>query len=330
MGQTILLNQESIMTGNVRVYGAGGAGVNVAANFTKRAEQPGYATLHPAFIDTSRSNLKAGIDDKDVYILENVDGAGKIRREHANEIQNVIKNVLLKMKPMDFNIVVFSASGGSGSVFGPLLMGELLERGLPAVAVVVGSDESTLTCQNTMNTLKSLEGVSRSKGKPLVMYYDHNKRGVRRSEIDESLCSAISALSALASRQNDEMDSQDIVNWLEYHKSSAVRPQLSLLSIYQSHEKVESVQNPISIASLYRSADDETINVVPDYNTHGFTGPDVDIGPLHFIISVDGVPAIGQRIQKTLDELQEIRDSRVEHTSLLSEDDSVSAGGLVL
>lgn len=316
--------------GNVRLYSAGGAGVNIGAQFVNRPEQDGYATIHPAFIDTSRSNLKDNISDKDVYILENVDGAGKIRKEHAGEIQNVIKNVLLKFKPMDFNIVVFSASGGSGSVFGPLLIGELIERGLPAIAVVVGSDESALTCLNTMNTLKSLEGVSRSKGKPVVMYYDHNKRGVRRSEIDESLCSAISALSALASRQNDEMDSQDITNWLEYHKSSSVRPQLSLLSIYQSHEKVESVQNPISIASLYRSADDDTISVVPDYNTHGFTGPNVDLGPLHFIISVDGVPAIGQRIQKTLNELQEIRDSRVESGSLLSEDDTVSDGGLVL
>lgn len=316
------------MTGKMRVYGCGGAGLNIAAKFINRPEQPGYATVHPVFIDTSRSNLKDNVNKDDVYILDNVDGSGKIRKENASEIQNVVKNVLLELRPMDFNVVVFSASGGSGSVFGPLMMGELLSRGLPVVGVVVGSDESALTCQNTMNTLKSLEGISRREGKPAVIYYDHNTRGSRRGDIDDSMIAAIGALSVLCSRQNEEMDSQDIVNWLEYHKSSPVRPQLSTLHILENEDKIAAVRNPISIASLYRSADDDTIKAVPDYNTHGFTGSASAVGPLHFIINVDSVPAIGQRIKKTLDELQEVRDSRVNHGSL-AQDDEFDEGGMV-
>lgn len=319
------------MTGKIKLFGTGGAGVNIASQFVNRSEEPGYATVEPVFIDTSRSNLKDGIDKNNVYILENVDGSGKIRKENAQEIQNVIKDILLKMRPEDFNVVVFSASGGSGSVFGPLLVGEMLNRSIPVVAVVVGSDESSITAQNTMNTLKSMDSIARRSGKPFVMYYDHNQRGVRRSDIDKTLISVITCLSILASRQNEEMDSQDLVNWLEYNKTSSVEPQLAVLDVYETHEKVESIANPISIASLYSSPDVDTIRSVPDYHTVGYTGEGVSAPEsLHFIINVDAVPEIGRRIQKTLDELQEIRDSRVSTSALVKDTDNVDGSGLVL
>mgnify|MGYP005850219109 CR=1 FL=1 len=100
------------MTGTIRIYGAGGAGINIASQFQTRPEQTGYASPQPVYIDTSSSNIKNHIDKKDLYLLEATDGSGKIRKENANEIQNVIKNVLLEMKPLDLNVVVFSASGG--------------------------------------------------------------------------------------------------------------------------------------------------------------------------------------------------------------------------
>ena len=209
-------------------------------------------------------------------------------------------------------------------------MSELLERGLSTVAVVVGSDESAITAQNTMNTLKSLEGVSRRTQRPVVMYYDHNQRGSRRSDIDSSLISAITALSALASKQNDEMDTKDISNWLEYHKTSPVKAQLSVLNIHTAVDKVQSVKNPISIASLYGSPDEETITATPDYHTVGYTGKDSDVpNSLHFIISVDAINSVYQMIQATLDQLDEIRNSRVDHGSVLKDTDSVDDNGMV-
>lgn len=102
----------SDIKGQVRIYGSGGCGVNIASHFINRPEQAGFATVHPCFVDTSRSNLKPEIREEDCYILQDVDGSGKVRRENAEGIGNVIKQVLLKHKPMDLNLVVFSASGG--------------------------------------------------------------------------------------------------------------------------------------------------------------------------------------------------------------------------
>lgn len=316
-------------TGNIRIYGAGGAGINIASQFLDKPEQPGYATPHPCFFDTSRSNMKAGISEKDTYVIEGKDGSGKIRRENASEIAGVIKNALVKFKPMDFNIVVFSASGGSGSVFGPAVVGELLDKGAPTVAVVVGSDESSLTCQNTLNTLKTLEHKAKQAGVPVVMYYDHNNRGGRRTDVDRAMISAIGALSALASGQNDEMDSQDLVNWLQYQKSSTVEPRLAALQIYSSGSDAEAVTNPLSLASLYRQPDASMADIVPDYNTYGYTKAD-GIEELHFVISVDSIANIGKKVMSTLEELETVRESRVKTESILSNDDDVDENGMVL
>lgn len=211
------------------------------------------------------------------------------------------------------------------------MIAELLERDYPVVAIVVGSDESVITCKNTLNTLKSLEAIAKQKGKPVVMYYDHNVQGFKRSDIDSSLISAISTLAILGSRQNEEMDTRDISNWLSYHRVSDVKPQLSLLTIYESNDKVSTIGNPVSVASLYASPEQPTADIVPDYHCAGYTtGIAEEIRNLHFVISVDQVHVIAKDIQGVLSGLEEIRQSRLDNVSLVSSDDEISANGLVL
>lgn len=102
-------NQEK---GTIRIYGCGGCGVNQAAFFNNSAEEPNCAEVKTSYIDASRSNLKEEFKEEDIFILPNVDGSGKVRKENHKEISNVIKQVLLQMEPGDLNVVVFSASGG--------------------------------------------------------------------------------------------------------------------------------------------------------------------------------------------------------------------------
>lgn len=318
--------------GKMRIYGCGGAGVNVARYFANSNEVEGCAAAHPVFLDTSRSNLTADIDEGQCFILQNVDGSGKVRRENHQEIANSIRQVLLKHKPMDFNVVVFSASGGSGSVFGPLLVSELLERDEPVVAVVIGSDESAITATNTLNTLKSLDAISNKTGRPVVMYYAQNDRAGRRSAVDSNVQAAIAYLAVLASRQNGELDTRDISNWLQYQKTTSARPQLSLLLIARSDaELVEQCSAPISVASIFANPDLPGLPLVPDYHCAGYAKVDmVGTDTLHFAVSVDEVPLVAQRITKTLNELEEVRQSRVSRDSLVGAGDQITDGGLVL
>jgi len=99
-------------TGVLRLYGCGGCGVNATYNFNKYVEEANCAHVNPAYIDASRSNLKPDMRADDIFVLPNVDGSGKIRRENHKEISNVIKQIILQIEPGDFNVVIFSASGG--------------------------------------------------------------------------------------------------------------------------------------------------------------------------------------------------------------------------
>lgn len=321
-------NQER---GTVRVFGCGGAGINITSFFNGAGIENGCAEVTPAYIDTSRSNLRSEFNEQDVFILENVDGSGKVRKENHEEIANVTRQILLQIPPKDFNIVVFSASGGSGSVCGPLLVAELLERKVPVVALVVGSDESIITATNTLNTLKTLEKISKVKKLPVVTYYEHNERNRKQSEVDRQLQLVISTLSVLTSRMNHGMDTRDILNWVQFSNTTSVQPQLSLLEVFKDKAEAEATADPISVASVYQDRDEPQVGLVPEYHTDGYCSePNDNFQQLHFVITIDRVNKLVGGIKNTLDDYENHRSSRVKQTSILDDSDNNSDDMLVL
>ncbi len=281
--------------GKMRVYGCGGMGINIAAYFNNAAVEPNCAEVMPAYIDASRSNLRDDFNDEDIFVLENVDGSGKVRKENHAEISNVLRQILLQVEPADFNVVVFSASGGSGSVIGPLIMAELLER------------------------------------LPVVMYYDHNDRDRRRSDVDAQLHLAISSLAVLSSKQNREMDTRDIANWVQFSKTTSVGPQLAQLEVFADAEQAGKIKDPISVASIYVSEEVKPVGLVPEYHAAGYLSEDSDkFEQLHYVITIDALPNIVDSVKKTLEQYHTQRDSRVKQASILGDDDQTTDSGLVL
>lgn len=103
------------VVGNVMIYAAGGLGTNIGAQFLNHTAGKGFAALNPVFLDTSRANLTSIIPEDKIYIVKGAserDGSGKKRDENYGPIRESVKDMLLKHKPLDFNIVLFSASGG--------------------------------------------------------------------------------------------------------------------------------------------------------------------------------------------------------------------------
>ncbi len=319
--------------GTLRMYCCGGFGINIGNTFMPAAGniEPGFAQVFPAFIDTSRSNLRSNVNPEDVFLLEDVDGSGKVRKENHQQISRTVKSIVQKHEPKDFNVVIFSASGGSGSVIGPLIMRELLERGATVVGVVVGSDESIITARNTLNTLKSLEAIAERAGAPVVIFYEQNERDIKRSEIDARCRHVIGCLSILASRQNAEMDTRDIANWAYFNRSTSVGPRLALFDVYNSNDAANQAIDPVAIASLYESPDDEHLTVEPEYATVGYIrGPVENFQTTHFVITLGGVPVIYKRMEKKISEQEQQRASRVVHDRIVRADDQVTDDGLVL
>ncbi len=317
--------------GKIRLFACGGFGINIGSFFDKQdLNTPGYSQIHPAYIDTSRSNLnKAGLSQENTFILEDRDGSGSKRTENYGDISKNVRNLLQKFSPLDFNIVAFSAGGGSGSVFGPLIVSELLSRKLPVIAIVVGGDESTIRAHNTLKTLKSLEGIAQKTQLPVVMYYRQNDATARRSDIDADCHAVIACLSLLNSKQNDELDSKDIQNWVQFTETTSAGPRLARLMVVDNLGADE-VADPIAIASLLGSPDDPSYKTVPEYSTVGYpmhlSKAAADVLPKHMVITFDGIPAISKRLNSRIEELESQRGARVNHGALLGEDEADGSG----
>lgn len=324
---------EETPRGKISLYGAGGAGINLVSswNDAHNDHATGQALLQVSYVDTSKSNLPTSVNPETVYVLDGVDGSGKIRSENHVEISRNIRSVLQKHAPGDLSVVVFSASGGSGSVFGPLLMAELISTGNPVVGVVVGSEESKITTENTLKTLKTLEHIAQSKGVPVVISYHHNKAGTKRSDNDKAARRVMATLSVLASRRNTALDTKDIANWLEYTRvAPAIKPQLSLLHVYDQIDDVQNATRPISIAALLKDPDEPTFDVPCEYETTGYpkNWPD-GFNQLFFVINVDGVPVVEKMVKDRLEGLEKASASRVTRDSMVDGKDNI-VGDLIL
>lgn len=319
--------------GSLRLFCCGGFGINNGTHFERAVGQTehGYAETFPVYIDTSMSNLKSDVNPEHVFLLEDVDGSGKVRKENHVQIAKTVKAILLEHGPKDVNVVIFSASGGSGSVFGPLLMKELLDRGETVLGIVVGSDNSILEARNTRDTLKSLEAIAARVDAPTVIFYEHNERGVPRSDIDARCRAAVAALCVLASANNDEMDSRDIQNWARFNRTTSVAPRLALFDVYNTNKAADESDEPVSIASLFESPDAEQLTIEPEYHAAGYPrGTVKNFQTMHFVITLGGIPAIYKRMEKKIAEQEEVRAARVVHDKIISSADDVTDDCLVL
>jgi hypothetical protein len=318
--------------GKVAVFGCGGAGVNIVNRFEGHPPLESQATITPYYFDTSAANMRNNIDPNRYYILKDKDGSGGVRAENYDPISKVIRNVLQEHEPVDFNIVVFSASGGSGSVAGPLIVKEMLERDLPVVAIVVGASESNLATENTMKTLKSLDNIASNViHKPVVIHYVQNSADVKRSETDHMIMRVIVALSIMASGDNHALDRQDILHFLQYHRATKVKPGLALLEVYEENAAVSRHKTPIGIISLLKNPDEPTHSVIPEYTKVGY--PRTEPGSfnlLHFVIDHGEISDIAKNMTDMITEQDKLRQSRVNPGSLISGKDISTEDGMVL
>lgn len=320
----------------VNIYGCGGCGITWANMVAQNLPQPGRAAPQIIYVDTSKSNL----DDKDTegaktFLLSDVDGSGKVRRDNSEAIASKIGDLLMQQPPAALNIVLFSAGGGSGSVFGPLLVRELLQRDKPVVAFVVGAMENAITASNTLKTLKSLDLISREQVKaPLVMHYSQNPTDASSSSVDVSVVAAIELLLIFGSKQNIGLDSRDVRNMLRYEHATSVAPQLSLLEITTARSADEiaemGVDHVISVGSIYRSSEDALpLPVMSQYGCTGFLPTDASVGfpnEFHLLIHTDEVRNIVNSIQARVNAFEEFNRARAEANKVASSSDVVDSG----
>jgi hypothetical protein len=323
--------------GKVLVYALGGCGTNIGSLLEKHRNQSevAFAEIEIVYIDTSKSNIHKGIDAKHCYMLEGLDGSGKIRKENHEEINNHIKSILQHFKPANLNIVLSSAGGGSGAIFAPLIMRELLSSGAAAIALTVGSADTRLDAENTLKTIKSYESIAKMVDAPVIMSYVQNGQNVSRADADSALFDTVMSLAILFSRENRELDTKDLSNWLRFNKATTFPVQLASLTLVENKTTLKDLGNIISVATLAKDGMSTALIELPEYQCVGYfpEGTSTNItekAPLHFVISDGVIPVVAKDLQKILSNLEAQQEARLKTPSLVTGKDKQESSGVIL
>lgn len=327
----------STKKGKVRIFACGGCGTNIANAFEefRGKSETGFGDLDVIYIDTSRSNLlNKKVDDNHCFLIEGLDGSGKIRSENYEEISKRARAILQTHQPADLNVVVFSASGGSGSVIGPLLMREMLIEGIPAIAMVVGSTDTTVDAKNTLNTLKSMDSISKKIEIPMVAMYLQNSATTPRNQVDGEMYNSIKSLAILYSRENVELDTQDLFNWLRYNRVTKVPVKLISLNIICGDQKLDASDDIVSVATLAMPGDSTSLQSMPDYQCVGYLPDGVaevikTLAPIHFVIADGEMQKNAGALDTLVNSLEKRQAARVDQGNIVKTSDNTMSDGMV-
>lgn len=256
---------------SVHFYGCGGTGINIVSDYLNTVGHDNRALRAMetfSYFDTSVANLH-GIAANQAYLCEDsqgrrTDGGGSDRRMNAHIINDNMKPFLLKHPPKDLNVVVFNASGATGSTAGPLLIDHLLSTGATVVAIITVSVESQTAAENAFRTIQGLEAASNRLGRPIVFTYSATDS--RRMSLDQAnlyQLMSMEALSILGSGRNARIDGADVTNLFNFDRNTQVSPSLALLEIHQlkkeSFDEIEDSHYLSSITVLKDEADKHPI-----------------------------------------------------------------------
>lgn len=239
------------------IYACGGTGTNIAKQIHDLDVEINY-------IDTSKSNMR-NLKSDNVFVLENIDGAGKDRSKTFEHFKDIAEDVLIRFKPSNsLNIVISSLSGGSGSVLSPLIVKELLNKGLNTVVIGVNSKHSVKEMDNTIKTLKTFKSISNVTKKPVSLYYIENDN---REKADKEAIYFLNMLLLLMDKNNtEELDVSDVDHFLNYTKVTANSPSVGVIEVTENTpfnpEKNTSIVGSILVTTSHGNVIKEP---VPEY-----------------------------------------------------------------
>lgn len=242
----------------LNVIAAGGAGISISDKVVNKIAElgSGFATVEKYFIDSSINNIdKIEHDSNRFYKIKSTQvGAGEIAGAGGNRTNNVqdvmvgVNEFLNKFKftkPVtgEYVVVIFSGSGGSGSNIGSLLLKELMNRDIPAVAIMVGDSSSGEACVNTIGVLSGLDNIAKSIGKSVSLFYVNNNsmnkkqakkesdlaisQGEKEDRANEQIFHFMVGLSLFTSGVNESLDYSDVKTLLCPHNIKTFKSNLA-------------------------------------------------------------------------------------------------------
>jgi len=320
-----------------RIYACGGAGVNIGSLLEEFRNRPevGVANIDVSYIDTSRSNLGKNIPDEHCFIFEGVDGSGSIRSENFKVISENVLKILKKFEPGNINIVVSSTGGGSGSVIAPSIVSQLLEEDQQVIVIQIGDSDSKIRINNTIKAIKSYDAVSAKREKPVVVSYFENSHDTPRSKVDETVRNVIIALTAVFSKENRELDTRDLYNFLNFHRVTSCKPQIAELSVVSQEDLSDFSESAVTIASIVSDENQTKIAITPEYRCVGFVSKETTSEfqsslPIHLVVTVGGFSDMIKQMEDNVKQIDKDQQSRKPQSRIVGSGDDQEENGLIL
>lgn len=300
--------------GELAVYACGGTGINIVRvlEALRSTSQETVADIKPFYLDTSVSNLttsdglvipasacvKYDAAPNISGVSQEVDGSGGIRAANYELIRDTTPQKVASILPKYAAAVVSSASGGTGSLIAPFLVKELFKTTDLVYVFLVGDRSTDTRTTNTINTIKSMEGIARACGKTVVISYHENTPATPRTKVNDDILRSLTLLSILSSRRNGELDTMDLRNFVQVHNILKDEPHIARLYVTTGEVNQESIPATVTtVATLTADADHSGLNATVRHACMGILPPDTDenflaMKHIHFMVDPAGMDAV--------------------------------------
>lgn len=325
----------------INIYACGGTGIEIVRKFQKFERMPDgvQAEMKVVNIDTSDSNVDR--NSENTFVIEGMNGSGKVRVTNAQPIIDAVPMILDEYAPSDFSIVIHSSGGGSGSVAGPFLVKELLNRGKHVIVLMVGTVGSVIELENSEKSFQTYAAFSAETGRSIPMFYLENGNDMSRSQVDSTFHSYMNWLSVVFSGVNKHLDTQDLANFLDIEKVTSFDPDLVLLDIFSTSESAKNGMNlgrgevAATVATLAHEDTDTNPGTMVPYHCEGFLPKGMTLEesfnsslPIHMYTVVGAVAPIVQRHRAQLEDLKK-GSPVVQQRSIVSDKAVKGLGGAI-
>jgi hypothetical protein len=275
------------MKSKLNVYFCGGAGIKISDQVFNNIKdlQDGFIDMDYYYLDTSTSNMKNITSEGEFWKIKNydhtendIDGSGGERRKNIPNIVKGVKEFLDHFKIFnkvtgEYNCIVYSSSGGSGSDIGVILSKFLMQRDIPVFVVTVGDSSNAYYTLNTINSLATINDFALECNKPLSMLYVNNERSDSNNKeraSNEKLYNTLATLLFFLNGENESIDYQDMVSLLDQSQYNTMKIDPGLYGI-KVYSKDFDKQDEIIIARTITTHDiDYEIDIETIHHKKGY------------------------------------------------------------
>jgi hypothetical protein len=307
----------------MHVYGLGGCGINIMQTLQAKPRGSKFIDMKTTLVDTSTSNYRES-SGLEFFKIPGLEGTGKNVALAVEASEEHIENFLQNYRPGTINVLVFSGGGGTGSGIGYSLLSRLIERNIPAIALIVASKDSGKEAENSYKCIMRLQKIVKDTGKVVpYMYFenddtDNPRYGVgSRSEVDDAIYDSIQSIAELFSEKHDELDREDLVNFLNYNKVTKVKPQLTEMVIAYDNSNFGPLEGKIiATAGTFNDRDLVTPDCGQQYQANGYyRGKEETVNKYFLLTAMNNVNFVEhlktshasfKSVEKQLNEVQEI------------------------